>query len=111
MTKQTHTPGPWFRDRLSIQTKRTAPNHSCSFIASCHHGADSYTIIADRKGITDEEAEANAALIAKAYLIPECEAVISTFVKCHAGGGFVQPDKDVLDEARALLAKLQEPTL
>ena len=34
--------------------------------------------------------------------------MLATLLKCHAGGGFVLPDADVLDNAKASLAAVEE---
>lgn len=40
-------------------------------------------------------------------LADECEKFLRDFVLMHSEGGFVQPDAQILDEASALLAKLE----
>ena len=101
-----HTPGPWRLmqhkpNLFSIIARGTNPNME-----------DGENVIAEVQpaylplsALHPDEIEANARLIAAA---PKLLEALKLFIRVHACGGFVEPDDDVIEQAKQAIRHAEE---
>lgn len=98
-TRVRHTPAPWGVERVPIQS-RGGSN-------TCHKIGPFQACIYDDwrprdAGISEEENEANARLIAAA---PELLATLEKLMECWDSGGTIRPEFSLVAEAKGAIAR------
>lgn len=97
MSEARHTPGPWQNQEMLSGTTSAHGSRVVSFITT---GPENVADVCDSRGISEEEARANARLIAAA---PELLEALAKLIGCIDHGS--DDPTATLDAARAAIAK------